>query len=376
MPDPNIVTIGAPMLPDPVRLAGLMNEIIESGWFTNCGSLHNRLEQALAGIAGNRPLQLVSSGTMALMQALRLGNLPEGAEVITSPLSFAATVQAIAWCGFRPIFADVDPETLTLCPRAVEAAVTPRTAAILPVHLLGVPCDVEGLDQVARRHGLWLAYDAAHAFGLTLSGRPIADHGDATAFSLNATKVLHTGEGGFVVTRDSSEAERLSMSRNFGLKAGQMVGQGTNGKLSEAHAAIGLALLPDLPAEIAARERLRASYDAVFSDLPGLRIQPTRKGASDGLTMYALRLPPSRRDQLHHELAQQGIRTRNGFPVLCGPGTAWPDAPIATASSAPVAPVVGPEVICLPFHARVTPAHVAQMADIAGKVIGAGKGTS
>lgn len=360
MTPPLPVTIGDPMRPDPTRLAALLAEAISAGWFSNAGPLHFRLEQALAQTLGLPQLALVSSGTMALIMALRLGDLPEGAEVITTPLSFAATVQAITWCGFRPVFADVDPETLTLCPAAVEAAITSRTAAILPVHFLDVPCDVVGLQAVAQRHGLWLAYDAAQAFGLTLHGQPIGLYGDATAFSLHATKVLHTGEGGFLAT-PTSVGNRLQKMRNFGLEAGRMAGPGTNGKLSEPQAALGLALLPDLPGEIAARLDLRAIYDAGLEGLPGLAPHRGGPGASPGLTTYALRARPALRARLHQALAEARIMARDHFALLCGSDTCWPDAPIITRRASPAAVDHAPEVLCLPLHGRVSAEDAARI---------------
>lgn len=366
--DSRTVVFGAPMLPNPAGLAALIEEALSTGWLTNGGVLHNRLEQALGELAGNRDLALVSSGTMALMMALRLGGLPEGAQVITSPLSFPATVQAIEWCGFRPVFADVDPETLTLCPHAVEAAVTPDTAAILPVHLLGVPCDVDGLAYVARRHGLWLVYDAAHAFGLRFAGHAIAHYGDACAFSLHATKLLHTAEGGYVTVTGAEAADRLRTMRNFGLEHGRMIGPGINGKLSELQAAMGLALLPDLPREIAAREALRARYDAIFAGIPGLRPQPTRPGATASLVIYGLRVEPALRAPLLAALAEAGIRARDPFPLLCGPGTPRPDARIITTAAEPAAPQAGSELLCLPFHGKVMPEHVARIAAVARRI--------
>ena len=370
MPETDIVTIGAPMLPDPARLAALMAEASAAGWFANGGALHCRLEQALARdhCSAGQYLALTASGTMALMLALRLGGLPEGAEVITSPLSFAATVQAISWCGFRPVFADVEPETLTLCPRAVEAAITPRTAAILPVHFLGAPCDVVGLAEVARRYRLWLTYDAAHAFGVTLNGQPIAAFGDATTFSLHATKVLHTGEGGFVVAGKGEAAARLRRLRNFGLEAGRMTGPGINGKLSEVQAAMGLALLPDLPGEIAARHTLRARYDAALTGIRGIRLLTGRAGASPALTTYALRMAPALRARLNRALAEGRVLARDHFPLLCGPGTIWPEAQIVTTSAAPVAPLLGQEVLCLPFHGRVADSDADRIASIVKRV--------
>lgn len=369
MRDPRTVVFGAPMLPDPARLLVLIEEAMSTGWLTNGGVLHDRLERALGHLVGNHDLALVSSGTMALMMALRLGNLPEGAQVITSPLSFPATVQAIEWCGFRPVFADIEPDTLSLCPRAVEAAITDNTAAILPVHLLGVPCDVNALAALAQRHGLWLVYDAAHAFGLRFDGRPIAHYGDASAFSLHATKLLHTAEGGYVTASSAEVAGRLRSMRNFGLETGRMNGPGINGKLCELQAAMGLALLPGLSVEIAAREVLRIRYDTIFADMPGIRPQTTRRGASSSLTLYGLRIDPALRAPLAAAFADVGIGVRDPFPLLCGPGTPRPDARIVTTAAEPVAPAVASGLLCLPFHGRVMPEHVARIASVAHRMV-------
>lgn len=371
---PSHVVFGAPMIPSAARLAALTNEALTAGWLTNGGALHMKLEQALASLAAPEDaVSLMSSGTMALMLGLGLGNLPPGSEVITTPLSFAATAQAIAWSGLVPVFADVDPVTLTLCPRAVAAAITPRTSAILPVHFLGVPCDVGALADIAARHGLWLLYDAAHAFGMTVNEQPIGSFGDASAFSLHATKILHTGEGGFVVTRRIRTHELRSM-RNFGLEGGRPAGRGLNGKMSELNAAMGLALLPDLARQLSARQHLRRAYDMALGNIAGLKLQATRPGASDNLGYYALRLPPARREKLHIALAQEGIFARDHFPLLCGQGTFWPDAEIVTWNGGPpLAPLVGPEILCLPLHGRVTAADVARICRIAASVCGEGE---
>ena len=360
-----LVVFGAPMIPEAGRLAALMGEALAAGWLTNGGALHLRLEQALtAHEATGDAVSLVSSGTMALMLALGLGHLPPGAEVITTPLSFAATAQAIAWCGLTPVFADVEPDSLTLCPRAVAAAITPRTAALLPVHFLGLPCAVEALADLARARRLWLVYDAAHAFGVTLRGQPIGHFGDAAAFSLHATKILHTAEGGYVVTR-RAQALALRRMRNFGLEGGQPVGLGLNGKMSELHAATGLALLPDLPGEMASRLALRQAYDAALDGVPGLRLHRQRNGASESLGYYALRLAPKLRARLHRALAAHGVMARDHFPLLCGPGTPFPAARIVTATGGPaLAPKLGPELLCLPLHGRMGPPEVARIAAI------------
>ncbi|WP_108502567.1 DegT/DnrJ/EryC1/StrS family aminotransferase [Paracoccus indicus] len=362
-----LVTFGRPIMPDPQQIAHLMSEAVTAGWLSNGGILHERLERRLMPLIGGGTVRLVSSGTMALMMALRMGDLPEGSEVITTPLSFAATVQAILWCGFKPVFADIDPVTLSLCPDAVERAITPRTAAILPVHFFGVPCDVGQMGDLAARHGLWLVYDAAHAFGLTLDGRPIAEWGDASAFSLHATKLMHTGEGG-AVALPGRQADRMVRMRNFGLEAGRMVMPGINAKMSEAQAATGLSVLDKLDAEIATRIRLRALYDDAFGGLSRVSIHPNRKGASDSMIYYPLRMPAALRPRLMFHLAEAGIHARDHFPLLCGPGTMLPDSLIATTGGPAIAPDVAPEFICLPLHSGVTDRDVDRMAAAARKV--------
>jgi len=364
------VVFGAPMLPDPDRLAALTAEALKVGWLTNGGALHLKLEKALSAKEDkDRVASLVSSGTMALMLALGLGDLPQGAEVITTPLTFAATSQAIYWCGLKPVFADVDPVTLTLCPLAVRAAITARTAAILPVHFLGVPCDVHAISEVAQQHDLWLVYDAAHAFGVTFDDRPIGSFGDASAFSLHATKILHTGEGGYITT-SRNQAANVRQMRNFGIKAGRAVGKGLNGKMSELNAAMGLSLLPDLPAELAARRALRKTYNGLFREISGIEIHGTRPGASESLGFYALRMPSALREKSYHALLQERIFARDHFPLLCGPDTFWPDSPVVTANGrSPVAPCVGSEIICLPFHGRITQTDATQIATIIAEAV-------
>ena len=289
---------------------------------------------------------------MALMMALRAGGLQDGAEVITTPLSFAATAQAIAWCGFKPVFADICPDTMTIDPGAVAAAITPRTGAILPVHFLGQSCDVVALADLARSNDLWLAYDAAHAFGTTIDGRNIGCFGDVAAFSLHATKLMHTGEGG-VLALNGKPAANVAQMRNFGLRNGLPLALGVNAKLSEAGAAVGLAVLEVLEEEIAARARLRDLYCRLLGGIEGLKVVSVRKGTSDSLLYFPLRVPADRRRTCLIRLAEKGIIARDHFPLLCGDGTAFSDARIVTADGPPRAPAIAPEVICLPFHSKV-----------------------
>ena len=345
------IRFGQPLLPPPEAFRHLMDEVFAAQWLTNGGALQQRLEDAVQHLLGG-DVTLVSSGTMALMMALRLGNLRPGGDVITSPLSFAASAQAIAWCGFRPVFADVDPIHATLCPAAVEKAVTPRTVAIMAVHFQGVACDVDGLADVARRHGLWLVFDAAQAPDIRQpDGRNLCLAGDATAVSLHATKLLNTAEGGAVITGDPGHRDRLRVMRNFGLVDGQMRDCGVNGKLSELHAALGLAVLPLLAQEMAARQQIRHWYDAGLAGRQGLDVLQPRRGTSQSHLYYTLDMAPALRHRVHGALLAAGVQPRAPFAPLCGPGTAYPDAAIVTTARQPVADRLAGRFLSLPLHA-------------------------
>lgn len=368
-----MLRVGHPMTPDRDLLHSLLDEVIDSGWYSNTGPLAGRLERALASeLPGAGSIGLVSSGTAALMMALRLGNLPEGSQVIVPAVSFIATAQAVAWCGFEPVFADIDPDTMTLCPRAVERAITPRTSAILGVHLLGVPCDHAALEALAKAHDLWLVYDGAQAIDLRRDGKSLAAWGNATAFSLHATKMLHTGEGGIVATPSAGDKATLHAMRNFGGSGPTANMIGTNAKLSEAAAAMGLAVLPGLAAEQQARQRVRATYDAVFADTPDLRIHRAPIG-DPGLLYYALRIAPDRHAAIFAALSAQGVAARGAFPVMNGANSAFGQHPTISAASDPVAPQIAAEVLCLPLNGHVSPNRAHAIAETVRACVEAGK---
>ncbi|NEX44815.1 DegT/DnrJ/EryC1/StrS family aminotransferase [Pseudotabrizicola algicola] len=367
IPEPATLRFGQPVMPDEAELLRLMAEVLRSGRLTNGGPLHARLEAELELQIGG-PLRLTSSGTMAVMLALRLGGLPAGGEVITSPLSFAASVQAIDWCGLRPVFADVEPEFGTLCPKAVERAISPQTVAILGVHFQGIACDVDALERIARAHGLWLVFDAAQAPDLTWQGKSLCLAGDASAMSLHATKLLTTAEGGAVVVRSQDHAERLARMRNFGLEGGRPTGPGINGKLSEVHAAFGLAVLPRLKAELRARAEVRRWYDEALSGLP-VKVLAPRPDSSESHIYYTLQVPPVRRASMIAALEREGIMPRVPFDLLCGPGTTHDGAPIHSGSGAVVVADVAGSFLSLPLHGDMQPSDMARAATALGRAL-------
>jgi dTDP-4-amino-4,6-dideoxygalactose transaminase len=247
----------------------MLEQIWQSRGLTNKGHFHDLLEASLGRVLAAPNLSLVNNGTTALLLACRALELR--GEVVTTPFTFPATPTSLTWCGISPIFADVDPTTMTLDPVRVERAITPATTAILGVHVYGIPCDVEALQTIADRHGLRLIYDGAHAFGTQLNGTQICEFGDATIFSFHATKLFHTAEGGGLAARTRALKEQVDLLKNFGIRDEiTVLAPGINGKITELQAALGLAVLDVLDEERAARAKIAAVYRARLADLEGI----------------------------------------------------------------------------------------------------------
>ena len=351
------VTLGQPLEPDPEVFEELRRRIWESARWTNSGPLVERLEAELGRLLGWEHVRACASGTSALTLALLALDLPTGGEVVTTPLTFAATALAIEAAGLVPRFAAVDPITLNLDPDAVAGAVGPRTVALLGVHLFGVPGD-PGLDDLGARLGLPVVHDAAHGFGFA----PLAGRGTVTAYSLHATKLLHTGEGGLVATNDADLASRVSELRNFGLHGEVSVARGLNAKLPELSAAVGLAMLGRLDAELAARRALRADYRRIVA--ASARVHPYAGTADRALVMEAVRCDRTDLDALRSDLAAGGLIARS-FPALTEPGMRWCGAEVTGGSRQEVA-ATARSVLALPFHGRVATPHLEAFASVVG----------
>jgi dTDP-4-amino-4,6-dideoxygalactose transaminase len=263
--------VGRPHLPDRARLLERIGDVLDRRWLTNDGPCVKELEAAVARAAGTRHAVATCNGTLALDIAARALGL--GGEVIVPAFTFVASAHALAWQGLTPVFCDVDPRTHLIDPASVRARVSPRTSAILGVHLWGQPSDAAALDAIAREHRLALLFDAAHAFGCTHRGRPIGTFGRASVFSFHATKVVNAFEGGAVVTDDDALAEEIRLLRNFGFAGyDRVVRLGTNAKMSEVSAAMGLAGLDAMPEVVDANRRNHGTYRAALADVPGIRL--------------------------------------------------------------------------------------------------------
>ena len=358
-----------PLLPNLTELQELLEQIWQTKILTNGGPLHQKLERELQKRVGVPTVKLFNNGTIALIVALKVVDLPLGSEVITTPLTFAATAHAISWNGLMPIFVDVSPGTLTIDPASVERAITERTSAILAVHVYGTVCDVEALKCIADRHNLRLIYDAAHAFGVTVNGESIAAFGDVSVFSFHATKLFNTLEGGLIATPRNDDGEAIENLRNFGIKnEEEVVCVGINGKLNEVQAAVGLLNLPRVDGERERRALLRAKYDEMMGLLPGIAVQKKQPGVVNSEQYYRIVVDAEvfgrSRNDLYDALKDRGIFARKYFHPICTDFVPYKGWPIYTTRSSPYVDIVKTQVLCLPFHSGVTDEDVAEIRDV------------
>jgi len=349
--DPIHVT--RPLLPPLEAVQARLAEVWAAHWLTNDGAQSVQLTRALENYLGTPHLSLFNNGTIALLAAVRALGL-EG-EVITTPFTFPATPHAVSWSGATPVFADIHPDTMTLDPEAVERLVTPRTTGILAVHVYGIPCDVNGLQAVADRHGLKVIYDAAHAFGTTVDGRGIGTFGDASMFSFHATKLFHTAEGGALVVRDAATRLVVDRLKNFGILNQEQVGPvGINGKINDLQAALGLAVLDCVPEELRRRQAIIARYREKLAGVDGLTLMPAPAGVRSSCQYFMIRIDQARfgrsRDEVHEALKRENVLTRKYFFPLCTDYECYRGLPSAAPGRLPVAGEVVTQVLCLPLY--------------------------
>lgn len=361
------VYVTKPLRPSLDAYVARLTDVWNSGWYTNAGPQHQQLEAALSDRLRVRHLSLFNNATTALMAACRLFEL--GGEVVTTPFTFPATPHALAWQGLQPVFADIDPLTLGLDPARVEAAITGRTSAILAVHVFGMPCDVKGLQEVAQRHNLRLIYDGAHAFDVSIDGRPLGMFGDATALSFHATKLFHTAEGGALIVGNAERHVRVNLLRNFGIADETEVRLvGINGKMSELHAAFGIAVLGELDAERVKRRHVARCYRAALADCPEISFVPSDMQAGDGLQYFPIRIQrdsdAALRDKVYEGLRRFRVHARRYFYPLC---SRFPDY-MNLRGSAPgnlqVAEQVAQEILCLPFYGDLSGQDVTRISEM------------
>lgn len=361
-----------PVLPSKTEYAGsVVSGIFDRGYLTNQGPVAVELERRLAEHLGVLHYVSMSSGTSALLIALRALDL--SGEVITTPFTFPATTHCIEWNGLTPVFCDIDPDTYNIDPGKIEELITPRTTAILPVHVFGNPCDVEGIQEIADRYRLRVIYDAAHAFGVSWNGRPIVEWGDLSTHSFHATKVFHTAEGGGVTAPTIEMAEKLSLLRNFGIvNENSVSGVGLNGKMSELHAGLGTLVLEMMAEERAKREILVERYYEGLAGIDGLKFQTVVDGTERNYFNFTAEIQSEHfglsRDQLHSALREENIISRKYFHPLCSDNECYRHLDSAQADHLPVANAISRQVISLPLYGELGVEAVDAIADAIARI--------
>lgn len=354
------LTVTSPLLPPLEEFIPYLQEIWDARWITNNGSFHQRLEKELAEYLGVEYISLFTNGTLPLITALQALDIREG-EVITTPYSFVATTHAIWWNGLQPVFVDVDPLTGCLAPDRIEEAITPRTRAIMPVHVYGTPCDTKRIQQIADKHGLKVIYDAAHAFGVRTNGVSVLQAGDISTLSFHATKTYNTIEGGALICHSAEMKYKIDNLKNFGFRGEtNVVAPGINSKMDEVRAAYGLLNLKYVDAAIAHRREVARQYVEALKNVRGIRLyQPIVDSLSDDKVVANYSYFPifvnaseygTTRDELYEKLKAHNIYGRRYFYPLISTFEPYNDYPTAVPENLPIATRMADEVICLPMH--------------------------
>ena len=363
------IQVTEPFLPPFEEYVEYLKGIWGRNWLTNQGPLVQEFEQKLqAHHQLSMPVHCVANGSLGLQIALKA--LGVKGEVITTPFSYVATTACPLWEGCTVKFADIEPDTLTIDPKAVEAAITPKTEAILATHVFGNPCDVEALEMIAKRHDLALIFDAAHAFGVTYKGKSILEYGDASMVSLHATKLMHAVEGGFIVAKDPAVAEKMEWMRRFGHAGAETFhGVGTNAKMSEFHAAMGLCNLNHIDAILEKRKAICGAYDQAFfsSQHSGVRALFYRDGASRNYA-YSPVMFESEGNLLDAvaRLESGGIYPRRYFyPALDQVPELLPEA-----LKCPITSSVSKTILCLPLSVSMDNKVTEEVCDIIKEIGG------
>lgn len=346
------ITVTQPFLPPLEEFQAYLEQIWDNRILTNGGPMHQQLEAALCEYLRVPQISLFNNGTIALvaaLQALRLGG-----EVITTPFTFVAGAHALHWNGITPVFADIDPHTMNLDPARIEAAITPRTTAIMPVHCYGNPCDLEAIQRIADAHDLRVIYDAAHAFGVTTDAGSVLNAGDLSVLSFHATKVFNTFEGGAIVSPNARIKQRIDRLKNFGfVDEVSVTAPGLNGKMSEINAAFGLLQLRYVDQAIARRAEIDAVYRRELHGIPGLTLVPPTGQRRANYSYFPVLVGPGygiTRDALHAELRAADILARRYFYPLVSDFPTYRSMPSAAPANLPVARSLAQQVLCLPIH--------------------------
>ena len=362
----NPIYVTQPSLPPLEEFLPYLREIWNNKILTNGGPYHQQLEKALSDYLGVKYLSLFTNGTIALVTALQA--LRVTGEVITTPYSFVATAHSLLWNGIKPVFVDIDANTLNLDPVKIEAAITPQTTAIMPVHVYGHPCDVDAIQKIADNYNLKVIYDAAHAFGVQCHCGSVLNHGDLSVLSFHATKVFNTFEGGAIICPDAKTKQRIDHLKNFGfVDETTVVAPGINGKMSEINAAFGMLQLQHIDAALAQRRRIDVAYREGLRNVPGIRCLQDAGEKVANYSYFPLLVDavyPLSRDALYQKLKDNNIYGRRYFYPLITDFPMYRGMISAHRENLPVATAAAQKVLCLPIYPALTEEDQQRVIDI------------
>lgn len=344
-----------------------IKELWDTHWLTNMGPKHKQLQKDLEEFFDISHVALYTNGHLALENAIAALNLPKGGEVITTPFTFASTTHAIVRNGLVPVFCDVKEDDYTIDTKKIEELITDNIVAIVPVHVYGNMCDVEEIDRIAKKHGLKVIYDAAHAFGVRYKGQYSASFGDASMFSFHATKVFNTIEGGCVCFKDDSWVQLLNDMKNFGIHGPESVEYiGGNAKMNEFQAAMGLCNLRHLDEEIAKRKKVVERYRERLKDVEGIKLSAIQKDVDSNYAYFPVVFDGYKytRNEVFEKLAEQGIGARKYFYPLTNSFECYRNYPTAGTEKTPVAQHMALRVLTLPLYADLSLEEVNRICDV------------
>lgn len=347
------ITVTSPLLPSLEELNVYLQDIWQRKWVTNNGYYHKELEKALCEYLDVPYISLFTNGTLPLITALQALRIT--GEVITTPYSFVATTHSLWWNGITPVFVDIEPDTCNIDPDKIEAAITSRTTAIMPVHVYGNPCHVKRIQEIADKYGLKVIYDAAHAFGVKVDGESILNVGDMSVLSFHATKVYNTVEGGALVVRDEQSKRNIDYLKDFGF-AGEteVVAPGINGKMDEIRSVYGLLNLKQVDAAIEARHRVAVCYREALRNVEGITFMNDTPNVQHNYSYFPIFVDAEKygmtRDELYFKMKEHNVLGRRYFYPLISSFCTYRELKSARQENLPVATKVAEQIICLPIH--------------------------
>lgn len=364
--DNKLITVTSPLLPNLDDFNEMLKQIWASKWITNNGQFHKQLEKELAAYLKVPYISLFTNGTLPLITALQALRIT--GEVITTPYSFVATTHALWWNGIKPVFVDIDPRTGNIDPDKIEAAITPKTTAIMPVHVYGKPCDTQRIQEIADQYGLKVIYDAAHAFGVELNGESILNAGDLSTLSFHATKVYNTIEGGAMVMHDERMKKRIDYLKNFGFADEvTVVGPGINSKMDEIRSAYGLLNLKQVDKAIEARHKVAIKYREALRDVEGITFFDDMPGVRHNYSYFPIFVDEKKygmsRDELYFKMKEQNVLGRRYFYPLISEFSTYRGLESAKSENLPEAHKMADSVICLPMHHALNDEDIQRILD-------------